>query len=145
MVLENVIEVRPADPDSQWRLKPCRRCKGSNLAYERYATSGADAWRAKCYDCGFTVDGGHPVQHDAQLAWNQEEKPVPNTPWRNSGGDKTPCYGCPDRYTACSDHCRKPEYLAWKERKRKIARARMEEGRVNGCTADQIRKNRRVR
>lgn len=25
-----------------------------------------------------------------------------------------PCRGCPDRYTACSDHCQKPEFQAWK-------------------------------
>ncbi|MBO5953463.1 MAG: hypothetical protein J6Q53_05025 [Oscillospiraceae bacterium] len=26
-----------------------------------------------------------------------------------------PCKGCPDRYLACSDHCKKPERLAWLE------------------------------
>ena len=26
-----------------------------------------------------------------------------------------PCNGCLDRYTACADHCRKPEYLKWKQ------------------------------
>ena len=25
-----------------------------------------------------------------------------------------PCHGCPDRYRACSDTCKKPEYLKWK-------------------------------
>lgn len=35
-----------------------------------------------------------------------------------------PCKGCPDRVTACSDHCRKPEYLAWKEEQAKIRKAR---------------------
>lgn len=25
----------------------------------------------------------------------------------------SPCKGCPDRYPACSDHCKKPEYLKW--------------------------------
>lgn len=24
-----------------------------------------------------------------------------------------PCKGCPDRYPACSDHCQKPEFLAF--------------------------------
>lgn len=24
-----------------------------------------------------------------------------------------PCKGCPDRYPGCSDHCRKPQKLAW--------------------------------
>ena len=36
----------------------------------------------------------------------------------------TPCKGCPDRYTACSDHCKKPEYLAWKAEQEKIREAR---------------------
>ena len=36
----------------------------------------------------------------------------------------TPCKGCPDRNTACSDHCKKPEYLAWKEEQDKIRKAK---------------------
>lgn len=36
----------------------------------------------------------------------------------------SPCRGCPDRYIACSDHCRKPAYLAWKEESCRIAQAR---------------------
>lgn len=36
----------------------------------------------------------------------------------------TPCKGCPDRYTACSDHCKKPEYLAWREEQEKIRKAK---------------------
>jgi endogenous inhibitor of DNA gyrase (YacG/DUF329 family) len=35
-----------------------------------------------------------------------------------------PCRGCPDRYPACSDHCRKPEYQAWKDEQKKIKAAR---------------------
>ena len=35
-----------------------------------------------------------------------------------------PCNGCPDRYPACSDHCIKPEYLAWKEEQARIRAAR---------------------
>ena len=26
-----------------------------------------------------------------------------------------PCKNCPDKYTACSDYCQKPEYLAYRE------------------------------
>ena len=26
-----------------------------------------------------------------------------------------PCKNCPDKYTACSDYCKKPEYLAYRE------------------------------
>ena len=35
-----------------------------------------------------------------------------------------PCNGCPDRYIACSDHCSKPSFLAWKEEQAKIRAAR---------------------
>ena len=35
-----------------------------------------------------------------------------------------PCKGCPDRYTACSDHCRKENFLAWKEEQAKIRKAK---------------------
>lgn len=31
-----------------------------------------------------------------------------------------PCKGCPDRYPACCDRCRKPEYLNWKAEQKKI-------------------------
>ena len=35
-----------------------------------------------------------------------------------------PCKDCPDRVTACSDHCRKPEYLAWREAQARIKKAK---------------------
>ena len=35
-----------------------------------------------------------------------------------------PCKGCPDRVPACSDHCKKPEFLAWKEEQEKIRQNR---------------------
>lgn len=35
-----------------------------------------------------------------------------------------PCKGCPDRYPACSAHCKKPEYLDWKEEQAAIKRNR---------------------
>lgn len=31
-----------------------------------------------------------------------------------SSRQPSPCLGCPDKIPACSDHCTKPEYLAWK-------------------------------
>lgn len=56
-----------------------------------------------------------------------------------------PCYGCPDRYPGCSDHCRKPDFLAVKEKRKKIAEAKKAARSIDGYTADAIRKNRRVR
>lgn len=70
MMLDGVIEIRKPEPDSQYRLKPCKICRGSNVAYVLYAAGGGDAWKAKCFDCGFTVDRGCRGRHDAQLAWN---------------------------------------------------------------------------
>ena len=35
-----------------------------------------------------------------------------------------PCHGCPDRYYACSDHCRKDSFLAWKAEQEKIRKNR---------------------
>lgn len=34
-----------------------------------------------------------------------------------------PCMNCPDRYPACSDHCKKPEFLAQKERNERLREA----------------------
>ena len=56
-----------------------------------------------------------------------------------------PCKGCPDRYPGCSDHCRKPEYLADKAKKAKIREAKRRESEIWGYTANEIRKNRRGR
>lgn len=69
-----------------------------------------------------------------------------DTPWRDSGGrNRPPCGKCPDRKPACSDHCRKPVFLKWKEQQQKIVQARIAKHQVDGYTADQIRKNRRGR
>ena len=69
-MLDDVIEIKAADPDSHWRLRCCKKCDGDNVAYVHYNGRGGAAWRVKCFDCGFTVDKGCRVRHDAQLAWN---------------------------------------------------------------------------
>lgn len=69
-----------------------------------------------------------------------------NTPWRDSGGrNRPPCGSCPDRNPACSDRCRKPEYLGWKAEKEKIARAKTKGRDVDTYIVDQVCKNRRAR
>ena len=35
-----------------------------------------------------------------------------------------PCKGCPDRYPACSAHCKKDAYLKWKAEQETIRRNR---------------------
>lgn len=56
-----------------------------------------------------------------------------------------PCKGCPDRYLACSDHCQKPGYLAYKAERDKIREARKKESAAWAYTANEIKKNRRGR
>ena len=41
-----------------------------------------------------------------------------------TGRDENPCNGCPDRYPGCSGHCRKDSYLAYREKLKKIKKAR---------------------
>lgn len=61
-------------------------------------------------------------------------KPNPDRPYQ----------GCPDRYIACSDHCTKPDFLAWKAKQAKMREARQRESHIWGYTANEIRKNRRT-
>lgn len=70
MMMDDVIEIKVPDPDSQFRLIPCK-CSSDNVAYEHYNGRGGAAWRVKCYCCGFTVDKGNRVRHDAQRNWNK--------------------------------------------------------------------------
>ena len=70
MMMDDVIEIKVPEPDSQFRLIPCK-CSSDNVAYEHYNGRGGAAWRVKCYACGFTVDKGNRVRHDAQRNWNE--------------------------------------------------------------------------
>ena len=58
---------------------------------------------------------------------------------------KKPCMGCPDRYTACSDYCQKPDYLEFRAELETIRKNREEYDRLTAYTVNEIRKNRRVR
>ena len=71
MMLDDVIEIKKADPDSQYRLVPCE-CGSDNVAYVHYNGRGGAAWRVECFDCGRIVDKGCRVRHDAQVKWNKE-------------------------------------------------------------------------
>ena len=39
-------------------------------------------------------------------------------------GRYNPCKDCPDRYIACSYHCRNPAFLAWKAEQETIRKNR---------------------
>ena len=58
---------------------------------------------------------------------------------------ENPCHHCQDRYPACSGHCQKEDFLNWREAERARKEAMRREKELWGYTADQIRKNRRVR
>ena len=51
---------------------------------------------------------------------------------------KMPCQGCPDRYLGCSDHCRKPDFLKWKEKQQRIRENRRKHEQMNGYISDSI-------
>lgn len=70
--MDDVIEIKVPEPDSQWRLIPCKKCQSDNAVYVHYNGRGGAKWRVKCQTCGYTVDKGNRVRHDAQLAWNGE-------------------------------------------------------------------------
>lgn len=66
MILDNAIEIKVPQPDSQYRLKSCR-CRSDNVAY----VLGVDGkWRVQCFDCGHTGATAE-IRHDAQIAWNE--------------------------------------------------------------------------
>lgn len=69
MMLDDVIEIKKPESDCQYRLLPCK-CGSDNVAYVHYNSRGGAAWRVECFDCGYTVDKGNRVRHDAQLNWN---------------------------------------------------------------------------
>lgn len=56
-----------------------------------------------------------------------------------------PCYLCPDRHIACSDHCKKPEFLALKEKREKHREAQRRNSELLDYTIREIRKNKRAR
>ena len=70
MSMDDVIEIKIAAPDSQYRLCNCRKCKSDNVAY---ALGVDEMWRVRCFDCGFEGPGA-AVRHDAQLLWNKAVK-----------------------------------------------------------------------
>ena len=60
-------------------------------------------------------------------------------------GRENPCHGCPDRYTACSDHCQKPEFLKWKAEQERIRENRNARSSLNAYVFRQSERNRRER
>lgn len=72
MMMDDAIEIKTAPADSQYRLRPCPKCKSDNVAYVHYNGKGGAKWRVECFDCGYTVGKGNTVRHDAQQIWNKD-------------------------------------------------------------------------
>lgn len=71
MVLGSVIQIIKPEPDSHFRLSACRCCRGDNVGYVKYLDKGRESWRARCFDCGYTVKPqGAGSRHDVQMVWN---------------------------------------------------------------------------
>ena len=58
---------------------------------------------------------------------------------------RNPCMSCPDRHQSCSDHCQKPEYLAYKAEQETIRRNRTAYNSMNDYVFHQSERNRRAR
>lgn len=71
MMADDIIEIKKPAPDSQYRLRNCPRCDSGDAAYVHYNGRGGAKWRVECFNCGYTVDKGDTVRHDAQLLWNK--------------------------------------------------------------------------
>jgi ribosomal protein S27E len=71
VIRNDVIDIKKPNPDSQYRLRTCRKCGSDNVAYVHYDGKGGAKWRVECFDCGHMVDKGNRVRHDAQMAWNE--------------------------------------------------------------------------
>lgn len=71
MYIDDAIEIKKPEPDSHFRLVPCRNCKGDNVAYVKYLDKDRERFRISCFDCGNTVQPENAAcAHDAQLIWN---------------------------------------------------------------------------
>lgn len=71
MEFVDVVEIIKPQPDTQYRLVPCR-CGSGEVVYAKYLTGCGEKWRVVCTDCGKTVDKGTAIRHEAQVAWNNE-------------------------------------------------------------------------
>ena len=66
MLLDNAIEIKKPDPDSHFRLRPCK-CSSDNVAY---VLMNDGQWHAECFDCG-RMGPAHSDRHEAQVTWNR--------------------------------------------------------------------------
>ena len=72
MMLDNAVEIKVPQPDSQYRLVNCK-CGSDNVAYVKYLDGYGEAWAVQCFDCGRMAAKipGCRIQHDVQVMWNK--------------------------------------------------------------------------
>lgn len=70
MTMDDVIQIIMPEQDSHFRLLPCPKCKGDNVAYTQKEDLGGERWHVKCFDCGFEGQGAE-ARHEAQVIWNK--------------------------------------------------------------------------
>lgn len=72
MMHTDAIEIKRPDPDSHFRLLPCKACRSEDVAYVRYQAGALTPWRVQCLACGHVVDKQTVIRHEVQIAWNRE-------------------------------------------------------------------------
>lgn len=70
-----VVDTKIPDPDSQFRLRPCR-CGCENVGYLQIRIDGQEPWVVHCFGCGVTTKP-FLIRHDAQIYWNTKMAVTP--------------------------------------------------------------------
>lgn len=67
--MESIFKTIKADPDSQYRLRPCQKCKSDDVVYIQSKSGGMLTYRVRCRSCGQRTPW-RMCRHDAQADWN---------------------------------------------------------------------------
>lgn len=71
----NITEIKFPDPDSHFRLRPCK-CTSENVAYVQFQSGGAKLWTVRCFACA-ARGLPFPTRHSAQVYWNNNMAVMP--------------------------------------------------------------------
>lgn len=132
---EHVFYLQKGKP---WYESKCPRYEGYYL--------GSNSGGVKCCGTGGLLPGVVWYKtcskgHENCPFFRKENEDGQQSVARSGGGN--PCKGCPDRYTACSDHCKKPDFIAWKAEQKMIRENRRAHYALVDYTRKQVQKNRR--
>lgn len=64
-----ILDSKLPDPDSQFRLRVCKKCGNEEPVYIKLQERNGKLWRVHCLGC-FEQTQGHHAMHDAQMEWN---------------------------------------------------------------------------